>query len=221
MSFPSPFEIFRSPIQIRRFTQGFYLNGIWQEGSQVTLSSVLVTGNVINITFNGVILSPITFSVSASVTMALIAAAILAQPNVQQVDISTNNLILTIVPLQPNLSFINSFTITAGASQPTPTIINSPIIIAATASLQPIGEDLQLVPEGRRDRNNFAFFSSTQIFDLTTQNPDQVVFLTPPLNGQVFEVIEVHTWQNNANFAITNHYKFIALKLHPLPGVLG
>jgi hypothetical protein len=214
----SPFEVFRTPITIRRFTQGFYLNGQWQEGSQVTLSTVLITGNVVNITLNGVALSPITFTTSASVTMALIQAALLAQPNILQVDISIDNLTITIVPWQPNLSFVNSFTVTGGASQPTITILNSPFLIQATSSVQPIkGRELDLVPEGRRDSDVFTMFTSTEIYDLTTQNPDQVTIAKAPYTNTVFEVIQLHEWQNNSTFNIVNHYKFIMIKLHPLP----
>lgn len=220
MSAPlTPFEFFRTPIQIRRFTDGFYLNGIWQEGSQVVLSSVLVSGNVVNITINGVILAPIPFFTSAAVTMGLIKAAIEAQPNIQQVDVSTDLLTLTIVSLQPNLSVVNSFTVTGGASQPTVTISNSPTIIAATASVQPLGKDVKLVPEGRRDSAEFKFYTSTEIYGVTSQNPDQVTVLKAPFTGIVYEVINISDWQNNMNFNITNHYKFIALRLHPLPGV--
>lgn len=220
MSAPlTPFEFFRTPIQIRRFTDGFYLNGIWQEGSQVVLSSVLVSGNVVNITLNGVILAPIPFFTSAAVTMGLIKAALEAQPNIQQVDVSTDLLTLTIVPLQPNLSVVNSFTVTGGASQPTVTISNSPTIIPATASVQPLGKDVKLVPEGRRDSAEFKFYTSTEIYGVTSQNPDQVTVLKAPFTGIVYEVINISDWQNNMNFNITNHYKFIALRLHPLPGV--
>lgn len=220
MSVPlTPFEFFRTPIQIRRFTDGFYLNGIWQEGSQVVLSSVLITGNVVNITLNGVILAPITFTTSAAITMGLIQAALLAQPNIQQVDVSTDLLTLTIVPLQPNLSVVNSFTVTGGASQSTVTISNSPTIIPATASVQPLGKDVKLVAEGRRDSAEFKFYTSTEIYGVTTQNPDQVTVLKAPFTGIVYEVINISDWQNNPNFNITNHYKFIALRLHPLPGV--
>ncbi len=216
----SPFEYFRTPIQIRRFTDGFYLNGIWQEGSQVVLSSILISGNVINITLNGIPLAPITYSMSTPVTMALIQAALLAQPNIQQVDISSDFLTITIVPLQPFLSFVNSFAVTSGASQPTITISNSPIIIPATASVQPLGKDVALVPEGRRDKAEFTFFTSTEIYGITTQNPDQVTVLKAPFIGIVYEVININDWQNNINFNITNHYKFVAFRLHPLPGVL-
>ena len=70
----SPFEVFRSPIQIRRFTQGFYLNGIWQEGSQVNLSTILITGNIVHITLNGIALSAIPFTLNISTTMGLITS---------------------------------------------------------------------------------------------------------------------------------------------------
>ena len=216
----SPFEVFRTPIQIRRFTQGFYLNGIWQEGSQVTLSSVLVSGNVVNITLNSVALTPITFTTSAAVTMALIQSAILAQPNINQVDVSTDLLTITIIPVEPNLSVVTVFTVTMGATQPTVAILNSPLIIPATASVQPLGKDVALVPEGRRDKAEFKFYSSTEIYGITSQNPDQITVLKSPFTGIVYEVININDWQNNSNFNVTNHYKFIALRLHPLPGVL-
>ncbi|PWU04927.1 MAG: hypothetical protein C5B43_04005 [Verrucomicrobia bacterium] len=216
----SPFEVFRTPIQIRRFTDGFYLNGIWQEGSQVVLNTVLITGNVVHITYNGVSLASIPFTINLATTMALIQAALLAQPNVEQVNISTDNKTITVIPLPPNLSVVNSFTVTGGASQPLVTISNSPTIIASTASVQPLGKDVKLVPEGRRDSAEFKFYTSTEIFGITTQNPDQVTVLKAPFTGIVYEVININDWQNNANFNITNHYKFVALRLHPLPGVL-
>ena len=214
----TPFEIFRTPIQIRRFTQGFYLNGIWQEGSQVNLSSVLVSGNVVNITLNGVILTPITFTTSSTITMGLIQAAIQAQPNILRADISSNNLQITVVPLQPNLSSISVFSITGGASQPVPTILNSPLIINATASMQPTkGIEVKLIPDGRRDSETYKMYTSTEIFGITTQNPDQVTVLKAPFTGIVFEVIEIFDWQNNMNFDVINHYKYIAMRLQPLP----
>lgn len=215
----TPFEYFRTPIVIRRFTDGFYLNGIWQEGSQIFLSGVFVTGNVINITLNGVALTPIPFTSSQVITMALIKTALLAQPNIQQVDISADLLMITIVPLQPNISMVSVFTVTGGASQPSVTISNSPVMIPATASVQPLGKDVKLVPEGRRDAAEFKFYTSTEIYGITTQNPDQVTVLKAPFTGIVYEVVQISDWQNNANFNITNHYKFVALRLHPLPGV--
>jgi hypothetical protein len=218
----TPFEFFRTPIQIRRFTQGFYLNGIWQEGSQVVLSGNFVSGNVINITLNGIALSPIDFTTNQLATMTLIQNALLAQPNIITVDITNNNLTLTIVPLQPSLSVVNSFTVTGGSSQPVVTILNSPTIISATASIQPTkGIDIELVPDGRRDKETYLMYTSTQIFGITNQNPnqnqDQVTVLKGPFTGIVFEVIEIVDWQNNSHFNITNHYKYLALRLNPLP----
>ena len=217
----SPFEVFRTPIQIRRFTQGFYLNGVWQEGSQITLSSVLVSGNVVNITLNSVALTPITFTTNAAITMALIRAAILAQPNIDQVDISNDLLTITIIPVEPNLSVVTVFNVTSGLTQPTVNILNSPYIINATASVQPTkGKDVMLVPEGRRDQETYKMYTSTEINAVTTQNPDQVTILSDKFTGIVFEVIQVLEWQNNANFNITNHFKYIAMRLQPLHGVL-
>jgi hypothetical protein len=153
--------------------------------------------------------------------MALIQAALLAQPNVQQVDISSDDLTITVIPLQPNLSVMNSFTVMGGASQPTIQILNSPFIINATASVQPTkGQEVKLVPEGRRDSETYKMYTSTQILGITTQNPDQVTILKAPFTGIVFECIEIFDWQNNANFNVTNHYKYICMRLAPLPGVL-
>ena len=216
----SPFEVFRTPIQIRRFTEGFYLNGIWQEGSQIQLSTIVITGNVINISLNGAVLTPVPFSVSASATMGLLKAEIELQPNIQQCDISSDLKTITIIPLQPSLSVVNAFTISGGVSQPTITISNSPTIIDSTASVQPLGKDVALVPEGRRDKAEFKFYTSTEIYGITDQNPDQVTVLKAPFTGIVYEVININDWQNNPNFNVTNHYKFVALRLHPLPGVL-
>lgn len=214
----TPFEYFRTPIEIRRFTQGFYLLGKWQEGSQVVLSADLITGNVVNITLNGIALAPIPFTISSQNTLTLIQAALAAQPGILQVDLSgTNNRTITVVPLQPNLSNINVFTVTGGVSQPSITISNSPTIINSTASVQPIkGEEVMLVPEGRRDRETYTMFTSTQILGVTTQNPDQVTVLKGPYTGIVFECIEIQPWQNNANFTLTNHYMYIAWRLAPL-----
>jgi hypothetical protein len=215
----SPFEFFRTPIQILRFTQGFYLNGIWQEGSQVVLGSDLQAGNVVNITLNGVALAPITYTTSSLHTLQLIQAALLAQPNILSVDLTgTDSLTITIIPLQPNQSVVSVFTVTGGASQPTVSISNSPTIIPATASIQPLlGDEVQLVPEGRRDKESYSMFSATQVYDLTTQNPDQITVLKGPYTGIVFELLRVEYWQNNSNFNLVNHYKYIAMRLAPLP----
>lgn len=215
----TPFEVFRTPIQIFRFTDGFYLNGIWQEGSQIIFSSNFLPGNVINLNVNS---SPITqnYITSQTQTMQAIASQIMAISGVMQVNISADLNTLTIIPLPPNSSIVSNISISGGSSQPTFTMTNSPTIISATASVQPLGKDVKLVPEGRRDAAEFKFYTSTEIFGVTAQNPDQVTVLKSPFTGIVYEVISINDWQNNANFNITNHYKFIALRLHPLPGVL-
>lgn len=213
----TPFEFFRTPIQIRRFTQGFYLNGIWQEGSTFTLSGNFSIGNVIVMTLNGVSIPPIFYTGDQAATITAMQVALAAQPNIQQVDISANGRTFTIVPLQPNLSTVTVGV--SGANAPSVTVVNSPTIIPATASVQPIGKDIELVPEGRRDSQSFAMFTSTLIQGITTQNPDQVTVLKAPFTGLVFEVINIDDWQNNSNFNIVNHYKYIAIRLHPLPGI--
>ena len=213
----APFEYFRTPILIYRFNDGFYNNGFYKEGSQLTLSTDLITGNVIHLTLNGVALTPVTFTTSHLVTMQLLVAEILAQPNIQYCDLTNNNLTVTIVPLPPAFAVTNAFTVTGGASQPTTGIIVSPIIINATASVQPIGKDIVLVPEGRRDRDVFKMYTSTEIFGITTQNPDQIQVLKSPFTGLIFEVTQINEWENNSNFNVTNHYKYICMRLHPLP----
>lgn len=214
----SPFEIFRTPIEIRRFTQGFYLNGIWQEGSQIVLSGTFVTGNVITISLNGVVLAPITFTTTNAITLSLIQNALQAQPNIKQVDISANSLTITVVPNPPNLSVVDFITVTGGVSQPTTIVANSPVIIPATASMQPTdGKEVTLVPEARRDKETYKMYTSTEIYGITDQNPDQVTVLKAPFTGIVFEVIRIYDWQNNANFNVVNHYKYIAMRLEPLP----
>lgn len=215
----TPFEIFRTPIQIYRFSGGFYLNGIYQQGSQVVLSADLITGNIVNITLNGIGLAPITFTTSSLNTLNLIQTALSAQPNIARVDLTgTNNRTIIIVPLVPHLSVVNIFTVTGGISQPIVTITNSPTIINATASVQPLtGIEVQLVPEARNDRQSYTMFTSTEIFGITTQNPDQVTVLKGPFTGLVFEVLRIDDWQNNTNFTPVNHYKYIAMRLNALP----
>lgn len=123
----SPFEIFRTPIEIYRFDGGSYVNGIWQENSRIT--------------------------------------------------------------------------------------------IPATASVQPLkGEEIQLLPEGRRDSEQYKMYTSTRIIGVKDdKNPDRVRVLKDPFSDIIFEVIQINTWQNNSNFNIVNHYKYICLRLHPLP----
>ena len=118
----SPFEIFRSPITLRRPSAGSYVNGIWVEGSY-TDSTI-------------------------------------------------------------------------------------------TASIQPLtGEDMQELPEGRRLSEAFKMYTSTPVMTVqeagSNQNADRVVF-----NSKEYEVHEVNPWQNNSNFTIVNHYKYLILRVY-------
>lgn len=116
----SPFEVFRSPLTVYRWTDGAYVNGRWVEATQTT--------------------------------------------------------------------------------------------IPITASIQPTtGEDTQLVPEGRNPQKTYKLYTSTPIKTISDTNPDQIEIF-----GERYEVIQVFPWQNNANFAIVNHYKFIAMLIDPL-----
>lgn len=94
-------------------------------------------------------------------------------------------------------------------------------IINATAAVQPLkGQEVELLPEGRRDSESYKMYTSTQIFGLQpaaqVKNPDQVIILKEPFLGLVFEVIQIDTWQNNSNFNIVNHYKYIAMRINQL-----
>lgn len=88
--------------------------------------------------------------------------------------------------------------------------------IQITASIQPTtGEDTQLVPEGRNINKVYKLYTSTEIRPVTAQNPDQIEIF-----GERYECIQVFPWQNNANFNIVNHFKFIAFLVDPLTPVV-
>ena len=74
-------------------------------------------------------------------------------------------------------------------------------------SLQPLtGKDMLSLPEGRRDRETYLIYTSTELMavDVNNQvNPDIVT-----INGNEFEIIQVEPWQNG----IYNHYKAVASK---------
>lgn len=218
----TPFEFFRTPIQIRRFTTSFYQDGIWIEGSYAIINSDLQPGNSIAISVNGIAIPPIPYTVSSLDTMTLLAETIKAyMPFPSEVLLRADGRMLDLIPTLPNMMIIDSFAVTGGSTQPSVNYINQPTIINATASVQPLGKDVELVPEGRRDSAEFKLYTSTEIYGVTTQNPDQITVLKSPFTGIVYEVINISDWQNNSNFNIVNHYKFVALRLHPLPGVLG
>jgi hypothetical protein len=88
------------------------------DNSALTISTALITGNSTVVTVNGVALAPIVFTGTAAATMALIAAAIAAQPNIQSSTVSGSGLIITTVA-SPGFSVSVTAVTTLGASQPT------------------------------------------------------------------------------------------------------
>lgn len=82
-----------------------------------------------------------------------------------------------------------------------------------TASVQPSnGDEMQMVPEGRRNRKVYTLYTSYLINTVTDTNPDQLV-----IYGDRYEVIRVENWHNNPSvFFPVNHYKFIAMALEAI-----
>ena len=73
------------------------------------------------------------------------------------------------------------------------------------ASVQPASpNDLQSLPEGRRNSKAYRLYTDTRLRLVTTSNPDKVV-----LFGEDYEVTTEEIWQNN----IINHYKYIVTKI--------
>jgi len=82
-----------------------------------------------------------------------------------------------------------------------------------TASIQPLtGEDMQELPEGRRESEGYKMYTSTQVRTVqgagSNQNADRVVF-----KAKEYEVHQVNPWQNNSNFSVVNHYKYFILRI--------
>lgn len=87
-------------------------------------------------------------------------------------------------------------------------------LIAITASVQPTsGEEMLSIPEARRNRKIYSFFTSTKIEVIHNgTNPDQI-----EINGERFEIFQVEPWQNrNDVFGIINHYKFYASSMEAI-----
>ena len=72
------------------------------------------------------------------------------------------------------------------------------------ASIQPVvGNELEVLPEGRRDRETFKLYTAMELLSVSLQdhrNPDRVNIF-----GSEYEVFSVEPWRNN----IRNHYKVI------------
>ena len=206
----TPFEIFRTPITLRSSVNGSYVNGLWQDGSSVLLGGNLVTGNIISMSLNGVPLANVDFLTDTPTTMAILQAEILLQPNI--FDCTFTGLTLMIVPVIPFLAVIDYFDITGGASQPSVTVTQSPILSTITASIQPLsGEEMLELPEARREKEVYKMFTSTQVNTVTSENPDQVQFF-----GKVFEIYEVKPWQNTSVLWPVQNYCYYVMRLQPL-----
>lgn len=217
----TPFEVFRTPLTLYRLQGGHYVEGRWVEGISFTVSSNLISGQTITIGLQ------IEFSLnhfaqafvtSQANTMALLKAQILLNPGVAAVFISSDNLTMTLVQSPGYLGFsIFSGVVTGSGSLPTVTWLNSPEVLTITASIQPTtGEDMQMVPEARRNQKTYKLYTSFFVKTVEAQNPDQIIIF-----NERYELMQVSPWQNNANFRIVNHYKFIAMILDPLTPIIG
>ena len=97
-----------------------------QNLATIVLDADLVASNSIAVSVNGVALTPIVFSVDHLTTMGLIATAIALEPGIASATVGgASNRTITVVSEQLEVSFINSFVVTLGASQAVATITNT------------------------------------------------------------------------------------------------
>lgn len=89
-------------------------------------SADLVTDNVINVTVNGIAITPVTFATSHLATMNAIAAEIAALPGVASAIVGgANNRTITIMSTNGTSITVTGFLVTDGASQATVTTTDS------------------------------------------------------------------------------------------------
>jgi hypothetical protein len=124
---PIAFENFNVGLGLAKVIGQDYVVRLPQSNlSTAIINADLVTGNVINVSINGVALAPINFATSSAATMNAIAAAILAQPHIASAVVSDpNSYTLTVTATESNVAIVNSFVVTGGASQATATITNT------------------------------------------------------------------------------------------------
>lgn len=79
----------------------------------------------------------------------------------------------------------------------------SDVILASVQALKP--EDIQQLPEGRRNSKLFFIFTDTRLNLVTSANPDIVV-----VDSENYEVDKEEVWQNN----VINHYKYLIVKVN-------
>lgn len=82
----------------------------------------------------------------------------------------------------------------------------SEIISIIKASVQPTSpNDVEQIPEGRREQKSYTLFTDTNLIALGYhQNSDKF-----EIDGEIFEAVNVESWQNN----IINHYKAIVVRI--------
>lgn len=92
----------------------------------ITLAGDLVTGNVIDVTVNGVAITSTTWAASHVATMGVIAGKIQALSTVATAIVSGGtNRIITVTSNSGDVVIVNSFVVTLGASQTTATIVRT------------------------------------------------------------------------------------------------
>lgn len=81
----------------------------------------------------------------------------------------------------------------------------SETIMTIQASIQPIrGEELQMLPEGRRSSHSVRVYTDTALETVDNENPDRIV-----IDDAEYEILSVESWQSG----VINHYKCIAVKV--------
>lgn len=91
---------------------------IFTDQNTITLSTDLITGNIVAVSVNGVAISPVTFDTDHDTTMGLVVAAILAlDPDYKAVAAGD---VITVTT--PGVDVVLTAGVTGGASQPTVTI---------------------------------------------------------------------------------------------------
>lgn len=211
----TPFEVFRTPLNLYRQFGGHYVEGRWIDGDFVTMSTAMITGNILNVglSINGVITGYVqSFNTSQLITMNALVAGLKTINGIQDVLLSDDLLTFTIIPETNTYVQVTHANFSGGVSRPTAIIQNGQERIVITASIQPTtGEDMQMVPEARRNQKTYKLFTSAFVKTVETQNPDQIEIF-----GERYELMQVSPWQNNSNFIPVNHFKFIAMILDPL-----
>lgn len=116
----------------------------------LTLNADLVTANTVNGSINGVAISQVTFATDHDNTMDLLKEAIEALPSVSSVELTdaTTNRQLTVYAKDPSgLFIVGAFTVAAGASQATVTVVTDsntiyqamPVKLTTSGKIEPAG----------------------------------------------------------------------------------